>query len=115
MYTPYIERQKWLKWQRPLARVGPHLTRDSLGPSEPITKTPSRSVQPFFAGLTSVTDGQTDHATWSVAIGRIYVRSSGMRPKRHALISARRKQCENNRSFLVLVDPLTACNGWEAA
>jgi len=33
-----------------------------------------------FAGLTSVTDRPTDHATWSVTIGRIYVRSTAMRP-----------------------------------
>jgi len=30
-----------------------------------------------FAGLTSVTDRPTDHATRSVTIGRIYVRSMG--------------------------------------
>ena len=33
------------------------------------------------AGLTSVTDRQTDHATRSVTIGRIYVHSTAMRPK----------------------------------
>ena len=33
-----------------------------------------------FAGLTSVTDRQTDHATRSVTIGCIYVRSAAMRP-----------------------------------
>jgi len=37
-----------------------------------------------FAGLTSVTDRptdrQTDHATRSVTIGRIYVRSTALRP-----------------------------------
>jgi len=32
-----------------------------------------------FAGLTSVTDRLTDHATWSVTTGRIYVRSTAMR------------------------------------
>jgi len=32
-----------------------------------------------FAGLTSVTDRQTDHATRSVTIGSIYVRSSLLR------------------------------------
>jgi len=38
-----------------------------------------------FAGLTSVIDRQTDrptdHTTWSVTIGRVYVRSTAMRPK----------------------------------
>ena len=34
-----------------------------------------------FAGLTTVTDRQTDHATRSVTTGRIYVRSTAMRPK----------------------------------
>jgi len=33
-----------------------------------------------FAGLTNVTDRQTDHATRSVTIGRIYVHSTAMRP-----------------------------------
>ena len=61
---------------------GPHLIH---GP-ESSTKTASRLVQPFFAGLISVshrptdrhTDGPTDHdATRSVTIGRIDVRSTG--------------------------------------
>ena len=34
----------------------------------------------IFAGLTNVTDRQTDHATRSVTIDRIYVRSTAMRP-----------------------------------
>jgi len=33
-----------------------------------------------FAGLTSVTDRLTDHATQSVTTGRIYVRSTAMQP-----------------------------------
>jgi len=33
-----------------------------------------------FVGLTIVTNRQTDHAT-SVTVGRIYVRSTAMRPK----------------------------------
>jgi len=47
---------------------------------------PKRHLDPFsnFAGLTSETDRQTDgpidYATWSVTIGRIYVRSTAMRP-----------------------------------
>jgi len=35
----------------------------------------------FFAGLTIVIDRPTDHATRSVTIGRIYIRSTAMRPK----------------------------------
>ena len=117
----------------------PHLTHDSLGPSEPTNQTTSRSVQPslqrwlqtvsivyngtplpptklslpiwgsgppsntwfpgptrvpsqngisissaIFAGLSSVTDRQTDwptdHATQSVTIGRIYIHSTAMQP-----------------------------------
>ena len=65
-----------------------HLTHGSLGQPESSNRTASRSVQPFFAELTSVTDRQTnrpterptDHATRSVTIGRIYVRSTAMRP-----------------------------------
>jgi len=31
-----------------LSTFGPHLTRDSLGPSQSTTQTASRSVQPFL-------------------------------------------------------------------
>jgi len=34
-------------------RSGPHLTHDSLGPSEPTIQTVFRSVQPFFARMTA--------------------------------------------------------------
>jgi len=34
-----------------------------------------------LAGLTSVTDRLTDHATWSVTTDRIYVRSTAMQSK----------------------------------
>ena len=34
----------------------------------------------IFAGLTSVTDRLTDHATQSVKIGHIYIRSTAVRP-----------------------------------
>jgi len=63
-----------------------HVTHASLGPFESTTRTASRSVQPFFAGLTTVTERQTDrptdHATRSVTIGRICVRCTTMRPKK---------------------------------
>jgi len=38
-----------------------------------------------FAGLTSVTDRPTDHATRSVTIDRIYVRSTAMRSNNNIL------------------------------
>jgi len=51
-----------------------------LGSPESTTQTASRSVQPFFAGLTIVTDRQTDrqtdHATLSLTVGPICVRST---------------------------------------
>ena len=40
-----------------------------------------------FAGLTSVTDRPTDHATRSVRIGRIYIRSTAMRPSNTTNVS----------------------------
>jgi len=55
-----------------------------LGPTKFSTQTASWSVQLFFAGLTSVTDRQTDHATRSVTIGRIYVSSTAMWPNNTA-------------------------------
>ena len=68
-----------------------------MGGSGPLSNTwflgPTRVLNPngiligaaVFAGVTSVTDrrtnGQTDRATRSVTIGRIYVRSTLMQPK----------------------------------
>jgi len=51
---------------------GPHLIHGSLGPPKSSIQTASGTVQPFFAGITSVTDRKTDHAARSVTIGRIY-------------------------------------------
>jgi len=60
---------------------GPHLIHGSLGPPESWIQTASWSVQPFLQGLLVwQTDRQTDHATQSVTIGRIYVLWCGMRP-----------------------------------
>ena len=76
--------------------------------SEPLSNTwflvPTRAHNPngisigsaVFAGLTSVTDRQTDqptdrptdHATRSVRIGRIYVRSTAMRPNNNTTITS---------------------------
>jgi len=41
-----------------------------------------------FAGLSRVTDRPTDHATWSVRIGHIYVRSTAMQPNNSRLQQA---------------------------
>jgi len=43
--------------------LDPHLIYGSPGPPKSSTQTAARSVQPFFAGLTSVTDRQTDGQT----------------------------------------------------
>jgi len=58
-----------------------HLMHGFSSAPEFSTHTASRSVQPFFnfAGLTSVTDRQTDHATQSVTTDHIYVRRTAMR------------------------------------
>ena len=52
--------------------------RGSLGPPESSTQTASRSLQPFLQGSLGdrPTDRLTDHATWPVTIGRIYVCST---------------------------------------
>jgi len=44
-----------------------------------------------FAGFTSVTNRPTDHASPSVTIGRIYVRSTAMRSK-NILMNYNRRQ-----------------------
>ena len=53
----------------------------SSGQPETTSQTSSRSIQPFLQGSWSRrTNRQTDHATLSVTIGCIYVRSTVMRP-----------------------------------
>jgi len=66
----------------------PVLIHGSLDPAESSTQAASRQVQPFLQGSLYVTDRHTDrptdrptdHATQSVTIGRIYVRSTAVRP-----------------------------------
>jgi len=61
----------------------PHLIHGFLGPPESSIQTTSRSIQPFLQGWLQCdrsTDRPTDHATRSVTIDRIYVRSTAMRP-----------------------------------
>jgi len=65
---------------------GPHLIHGSPGPPKSSTQKATRSVQPFLQGslvwpTDRQTDRSTDHATRSVRIGRIYVRSIAMWPK----------------------------------
>ena len=62
------------------ASVHPHLIYASLGPPESRSQTASRSVHLFFAGLITVTDRLTDHATRSVTVGCIYICSTAMQP-----------------------------------
>jgi len=61
----------------------------SLGPSEYSTQTASRSLQKFLQGLLGdrQTDRPTDHATGSVTIGGIYVRSTVMWSNNNCSIS----------------------------
>ena len=58
--------------------LGPHLIHDSFG-NTPVLNPNGISIgSAVFAGLTSVTDtdGQTNHATRSVTLDSIYVRST---------------------------------------
>jgi len=62
----------------PTGDLDPHLIHGSPGPPKSSTQTAARSVQPFLQGSLV---WQTDRATRSVRIGRIYVRSTAMQPK----------------------------------
>jgi len=100
----HFSSKNWLPWQRPLARVDPRPTHDSLRPC-PFPRRiwflgPTRVLNPngtsvdsaVFAGLTNAayrqterqsdrpTDRPTHQATRPVTIGRIYVRRTAMRP-----------------------------------
>jgi len=72
------------KFPFPLGDVDRHLIYGSLGSLEPSTKKQHLDRFSRFAGLTTVTDRQTDkptdHATRSVTIGCIYVRGTAMQP-----------------------------------
>jgi len=62
------------------AIVHPYL-HASLDPPESTSQTTSRSVHRLLQGSQSwQTDRQTDHATQSVTLGRIYIRTTAMRP-----------------------------------
>jgi len=70
--------------------LDPCLIHGSLGgPPECSIQTASRSVQPFCKAhyWYRQTDRPTDHATLSVTIGRIYARSTAMRPNNNIRIS----------------------------
>jgi len=66
----------------PWGDLNPYLIHGPLGPPQSSTQTASRSVQPFLQdSLAWQTDRPTDHATRSLTIDRIYVRSTAMRSK----------------------------------
>jgi len=71
----------------PLELAPSHGDLDPSNTPESSIQTASGPVQSFFAGLATVTNRPTDHATRSVTIDCIYVRSTAMRPKneRHML------------------------------
>jgi len=77
----------------PLPIGGSGLAHGTWTPSNTWFPGPTRVLNPndisidsaIFARLTSVTDRPTDHATRSVSIGRIYVRSTAMQPNNSAV------------------------------
>ena len=70
----------------PIGGSGPPSNTWFPGPTQVLNPNGSSIGAAVFAGLTSVThrptDRPTDHATRSVRIGRIYARSTAMRPKK---------------------------------
>jgi len=60
----------------PMGGSGPLSNTWFPGPTQVLNLKGSSIGTAVFAGLTSVTDRLTDHATRSVRIGRIYVRSN---------------------------------------
>jgi len=69
----------------PMAYLDSHLIRGSLGPPTSSTRTASRSVEPFYRA--HYCERPTDHATQSVTVGRIYVRTTAMRPNNKTFYS----------------------------
>ena len=77
------------KLSLPMLASGPHVIRGSLGPPKSGTQMATWSFQPFFAGLTSVTDWQSDRQTdrppYSVRCG-VIMRNCGI-SQRHKVVS----------------------------
>jgi len=73
----------YIQWAAPFSHncLPMGIWNGSLGPPESSTQTVSRSVQPFCTAhyCDRPTERQTMHATRSVTIGRMYVRSSLLR------------------------------------
>ena len=74
-----------LKIPRPMGELDPPSNTWFSGPTRVLNPNGISIGSAVFAGLTSVTDRltdrPTDHATRSVAIGRMYLRSAAMRSK----------------------------------
>jgi len=58
-----------LKFPLPMLASGSHIIRGSLGPPESGMQMATWSFQPFFAGLTSVTDWQSDRHWQTMLLG----------------------------------------------
>ena len=86
----------------PMGGSGPPANTWFPRPTQVLNPNGSSIDAAVFAGLTSVTDQQTDrptdHATRSVRIGRIYVRSTVMRPNNN-----NNNNNNNNRVFIYRV------------
>jgi len=76
------------------------------GPTQVLNPNSSSNGAAVFAGLTSVTDRPTDHTTRSVRIGRIYIRSTAMRPKNNKW---------ENRIFNIIVVSYKACINYRSS
>jgi len=81
----------------PMGGSGPPSNTWFAGPTQVLDPKGSSIGAAVFAGLTSVTDRPTDHATRSVRIGRIYVHSTAMRPKN--IMSAFAMQGSHNNTM----------------
>ena len=66
-----------------MGALDPHLIHGSLGQPESSNPNGISIGSAVYPELTTATDGQTDHATRSVTIDRIYVRSTAMRPNKY--------------------------------
>ena len=66
-----------LKWPFRMGRSGPQSNTWFPEPTRVLDPNGILIGSAVLAGLTSVTDRPTDHATRSVTIDRIYVRSTG--------------------------------------
>jgi len=97
LYAPFPPQNCPFPWRN----LDPTSNTWFLGPTQVLNPNGISIGSAVFAGLTSVTDWQPDHATWSVKIGCIYVGSTVMWPNNNNHRNTyRHKNAQSNSKYM---------------